>query len=102
MWKGTAVIAGRCGGLKHQIEDGVNGFTVTSVEAAAQRIVQLIEDSALRKKFGARARDTVRERFLLTRKIEQYLDLFAAFEPRCAPNHGRLAALGAGTAGRAR
>lgn len=102
MWKATAVIAGRCGGLKHQIEDGVNGYTVSSVEEAAQRIVELLNDTALRKKLGARARDTVRERFLMTRKLEQYLDLFAAFEPRCPPDPRRLASLDAGAAGRAR
>ncbi|HVC30330.1 MAG TPA: glycosyltransferase, partial [Steroidobacteraceae bacterium] len=31
MWKGAAVIAGRTGGLRHQIEDGVSGFLVESV-----------------------------------------------------------------------
>lgn len=97
MWKGTAVIAGRCGGLKHQIADSANGYTVGSVEEAARRMVELLQDPALRKKLGARARDTVRERFLMTRKVEQYLDLFAAFEPRCVPDRRRLAALGAGT-----
>lgn len=95
MWKGTAVVAGRCGGLKHQIEDGVSGFLVSSVEEAARRIVELLEDAALRKKVGARARDTVRERFLMTRKVEQYLDLFAAFELRRPPDPRQLAALGA-------
>lgn len=98
MWKRASVIAGRCGGLKHQIEDGINGYTVASVEEASQRIVQLLKDATLRKKLGARARETVRERFLITRKLEQYLDLFAAFEPRCAPDPRRLKALGAGTA----
>jgi trehalose synthase len=32
MWKGAAVIGGRTGGIAHQIEDGVNGFLVDSVE----------------------------------------------------------------------
>jgi trehalose synthase len=97
MWKGAAVVAGRCG-VKHQIEDGVNGFTVSRLEEAADRLVQLLKDAALRETLGARARDTVRSRSLMTRKIEQYLDLFAAFEPRCAPDPRRLAALGAGAA----
>ena len=29
---------------------------------------------------GRKARETVREKFLLTRYVEQYLDLFAGFE----------------------
>jgi trehalose synthase len=89
MWKGAAVIAGDCGGLRHQVEDGDNGFLVTSVEAAAQRLVQLLQDTALRRKLGKKARESVRSRFLLTRKIEQYLDLFSGFEPRFTLNHRR-------------
>jgi trehalose synthase len=38
MWKGAAVIGGRAGGIAHQIEDGVNGVLVDSVEQAAERI----------------------------------------------------------------
>ena len=80
MWKGTPVIGGNVGGIRYQIEDGVNGFLVSSVEEAAKRIVQLIRDEKLRRQMGKRARETVRERFLLTRLLEQYLDLFNSFE----------------------
>jgi len=93
MWKGTPVIAGRCGGLLHQIEDGVNGFLVSSVEEAARRMVDLLKDDQLRRRLGASARDTVRERFLMSRKVEQCLDLFAAFEPTFTLNHRRAGAL---------
>jgi trehalose synthase len=96
MWKRAPVIAGRCGGLKHQIDDGVNGFLVGSVQEAADRIVQLIRDRKLRAELGSRAYETVRGRFLLTRKMEQYIDLFSAFEPQFAANHHRLSALSAG------
>ncbi len=94
MWKGAAVIGGRCGGISHQIEDGTNGFLVSSVDEAAARIVQLLRDSALRERLGHEARETVRERFLMSRLIEQYLDLFSAFETSFSVNHQRLAALG--------
>jgi trehalose synthase len=80
MWKGKPVIGGNVGGIRHQIEDGVNGFLVSSVEEAAARIVQLIKDQELRKQMGKRARETVKERFLMTRLLEQYLDLFNSFE----------------------
>ena len=59
-WEGAAVIGGDTGGIRHQIEDGVNGFLVSSVEQAAQRIVQLIRDEPMRRKLGERARQTVR------------------------------------------
>jgi trehalose synthase len=79
MWKGTAVIGGNVGGIRYQIEDGVNGFLVSSVEEAAERIVQLLKDKKLRDEMGNKARKTVREKFLLTRYVEQYLDLFVEF-----------------------
>jgi trehalose synthase len=80
MWKGTAVIGGNVGGIRYQIRDGENGFLVSSVEEAADRIVRLIRDEKLRRKMGERARESVRQRFLLTRLLEQYLDLFGSFE----------------------
>jgi trehalose synthase len=78
MWKGTPVIGGNVGGIRYQIEDGVNGFLVSSVEEAAERIVCLLEDEKLREEMGRKARETVRDKFLLTRYVEEYLDLFAA------------------------
>jgi trehalose synthase len=81
MWKATAVIGGRVGGIRHQIEDGVNGFLVDSADQAAERIVQLVRDRALRERLGGAARRTVCERFLMTRLMEEWLDLIAGFEP---------------------
>ena len=79
IWKRTPVIGGDVGGIRYQIEDGVTGFLVSSVEQAATRIVQLLKDKKLRDQMGERARRTVREEFLLPRYVEQYLDLFAEF-----------------------
>ncbi len=80
MWKGTPVIGGNVGGIRYQIQDGVNGFLVNNVKEAAARIVQLLKDEGLRRRLGAAGRETVRQKFLLSRNLEQYLDLFAAFE----------------------
>jgi trehalose synthase len=76
MWKGTPVIGGNVGGIRYQIDDGVNGFLVSSIEETAKRIVQLVDDKELRDEMGHKARETVRKNFLLTRYLEQYLDLF--------------------------
>jgi trehalose synthase len=82
MWKGTPVIGGNVGGIRHQIRDGENGFLVDTVEQAAARIVQVLRDEKLRQELGRRARQTVRERFLLTHLMEQWLDLIGSFEAR--------------------
>ncbi|WP_449244039.1 glycosyltransferase [Desulfobacca acetoxidans] len=87
MWKGTPVIGGNVGGIRYQIRDGVNGFLVNTVEEAAARIVQLIKDEALRQRLGEAARETVRQNFLLSRNLEQYLDLFSSFETNFTLKH---------------
>jgi len=81
MWKGTPVIGGKVGGIQHQIEDGVNGFLVESVEQAADRIVRILKDPALRETLGEKAKETVRTRFLMTRLMDDWLDLISSFEP---------------------
>ncbi len=80
MWKGAAVIGGNVGGIKRQIQDGENGFLVDSIEAAADKIVQLVENRKLRAKIGKAARESVKRNFLMPRLLENYLDLFTSFK----------------------
>jgi trehalose synthase len=82
MWKGAPVVGGNVGGIRHQIRNGENGFLVDSVEEAANRMIQLIQDKKLRSELGENARQTVRERFLLTRLLEEWLDLLGSFDAR--------------------
>ncbi|MFZ2087639.1 MAG: glycosyltransferase [Desulfobaccales bacterium] len=82
MWKGAVVIGGDTGGIRYQIEDGVNGFLVSSVQEAAARIVETLKDGDFREKMGSAARKFVQEKFLLTRYLENYLDLFSSFETK--------------------
>jgi trehalose synthase len=77
MWKGATVIGGNVGGIRRQIRDGVNGFLVDSVDQAAERIVQVVRDRSLRERLGARARETVREHFLMSRLLEDWIDFLA-------------------------
>jgi trehalose synthase len=79
MWKGTPVIGGNVGGIRYQIKNGFNGFLVSTVEETAERIIQVLKDKKIRNKVGKNAKETVRKKFLLTRLVEQYLDLFDSF-----------------------
>ncbi|MEJ2409181.1 MAG: glycosyltransferase [Novosphingobium sp.] len=81
MWKGTVVIGGNVGGIKKQIEHDVNGILVNSVEETAEQIIRVLQDHHLRETLGRAARETVRKRFLMTRLMEDWLDLIASFEP---------------------
>ncbi len=76
MWKGAPVIGGSVGGIPLQIENGVNGFLTSSVEETADRLVELLQDETLCRQMGRRGRKTVRRKFLLTRYMEQYCDLY--------------------------
>ena len=81
MWKGAAVIGADVGGIRHQIVDGENGLLVSNVEETAQALVRLLKDADLRRRLGAAATETVRTKFLLSRYMEQYLELIDSFEP---------------------
>jgi trehalose synthase len=80
MWKEAAVVGGNVGGIKHQIEDGKNGFLVSSTDEAVEKIVKLLIDPDLRKGFGKKAKRKVKDNYLLTCYLEKYLDLFNSFE----------------------
>ena len=77
MWKGKPVVASLAGGLSTQIITDVTGYTVTSVEGAAFRIRQLLEDPDLTSRLGGAAREYVRRAFLITRQLGDYLALLA-------------------------
>jgi trehalose synthase len=79
MWKGAAVVGGDVGGIRRQIRDGENGFLVKTVDEAAERIVRLLRDPGLRTRIGVRARETVRQNFLMSRLLEDWLDLLAGY-----------------------
>jgi trehalose synthase len=80
MWKGAAVIGGDVGGIRHQIKDEWNGFPVNTPEQAAARMVRLLKDPKLRKQVGLRAKESVRQNFLMSRLLENWLDLLCKYE----------------------
>ena len=80
LWKGTPVIGGKVGGIRYQIRDGENGFLVSSIQEAADRMVLLLKDQKLREQMGILGREIVKENFLMSRLLEQYLDLLNSFE----------------------
>lgn len=76
LWKETPVIGGNVGGIKLQIEDGINGYLVNSVEETADRVFKLLKNPKLSKKMGKKGHEKVKNNFLLIKHVENYLDLF--------------------------
>lgn len=78
LWKGTPVIARRAPGPAAQIEDGRHGYLTDGTEQTAERIVEIVRDPALGIELGEAGRARVRERFLITRLLEDELRLLAS------------------------
>ena len=76
MWKEKPVIGGAVGGIPLQIVHGVTGFVVYSVEGAAFRIRQYLNNPEMAKRMGQTGKEYVRNNFLLTRQIRDYLSLW--------------------------
>ena len=80
LWKGTPVVASNVGGIPSQIEDGRNGFLLdpTDENGFADRIIHLLKNPEAGRELGRQARETVREKFLITRLLADYLDMLNA------------------------
>ena len=75
LWKETPVVGTDVGGIPLQVEDGVDGFLndPADVDATADSIAELLSDDAMRRQFGSRGRQRVRERFLTPRLLSDHL-----------------------------
>lgn len=78
MWKGRPVIGSFAGGIPAQVVPDVTGYLVSSVEGAAFRIRQLLQEPDLMARLGGAAREYVRRTFLITRHLGDYLALLAS------------------------
>jgi trehalose synthase len=76
LWKGRPVVAGNVGGIPLQIVDGETGYLVNTIEDCAQRVGALLGDEERASHMGAAGREYVRERFLITRYLRDYLRMF--------------------------
>ena len=76
MWKEKPVIGGAVGGIPLQIVHGVTGFVIHSIEGAAFRIRQFLNNPEMAKRMGENGKEYVRNNFLLTRQIRDYLSLW--------------------------
>jgi len=78
MWKGKPVIGGNTGGIRLQLMNHRTGFLVDTPEGAAMRIRYLLFERQRIGQIGQNARELVRQNFLITRHLREYLTVMVA------------------------
>ena len=73
LWKGKPVIAGAVGGIPLQITHKYSGILTRTIDGTAYWMKRLLHEPAYAKKLGENGREHVRENFLLTRHLRDYL-----------------------------
>ncbi len=80
LWKGKPVIGGDTGGIRLQVINFHTGFLVNTPEGAALRIRYLFNQKQKAQEMGIKSREFVRENFLLTRQLREYLTLMVSLQ----------------------
>ena len=80
LWKGTPVVASNVGGIPAQIDDGEGGYLLDpyDIEGFADRITDILKNPDQAKAMGHKAKEKVRNEFLITRLLSDYLDMLNA------------------------
>jgi trehalose synthase len=76
LWKGRPVVAGNVGGIPLQVIDGATGFLANTHEEYVDCALRLLRDPRLARRLGANGREHVREHYLITRYLRDYLLAF--------------------------
>jgi trehalose synthase len=82
MWKGKPTIASAVGGIPLQISHKYSGILTHSIQGTAHWIKQLLNEPEFAKKLGQNGREHIKNNFLITRHIKDYLLLFIALSHR--------------------
>lgn len=73
LWKGKPVIAGAVGGIPLQITHKYSGILTRTIDGTAYWMKRLLHEPAYARRLGENGRENVRENFLLTRHLRDYL-----------------------------
>lgn len=76
LWKGKPVVASAVGGIPLQVKNRITGLLCHSIEGAAYAIKLLLGNPEYALFLGKNGREHVRQNFLITRHLRDYLLLF--------------------------
>ena len=80
LWKAKPVVASYVGGIPLQIRHKYSGLLSNTIEGTALYIKQLLNNPIYAKRLGENAREHVRNNFLLTRHLRDYIMLFLSLQ----------------------
>ncbi len=78
LWKGKPVIATAVGGIPLQIKNKLTGLLCHSIEGAAYALRQLLSNPEYASWLGKNGHEHVKQNFLITRHLKEYMLLFLA------------------------
>lgn len=73
LWKGKPVVGSDVGGIRQQLTGDLSELLVSSVEACAERVVELLRDPVLRTEAGRMGHAHVRQHYLMPRLVRDDL-----------------------------
>jgi len=76
LWKAKPVVASNVGGIPLQIKHKYSGLLCHSVDGAAFALKQLLNSPKYAQKLGENGREHIKNNFLLTRHLRDYMLLF--------------------------
>ncbi|HOA82806.1 MAG TPA: glycosyltransferase [Thermodesulfovibrio thiophilus] len=76
LWKGKPVVASAVGGILLQVKNKLTGLLCHSIEGAAYAIRTLLTNPEYAKWLGKNGHSQVKQNFLITRHLKDYLLLF--------------------------
>ncbi|RLI99893.1 MAG: glycosyl transferase family 1 [Candidatus Aenigmatarchaeota archaeon] len=81
LFKGTPVVASKVGGIPLQVIDSENGYLhePEDIKGFGDSVIKLLKDDALRAKFGSKGYLHVKDNFLITRLLLDWLNLFEKY-----------------------
>jgi trehalose synthase len=82
LWKAKPVVASAVGGIPLQIRNKLTGLLCHSVEGAAYDLRQLLSNPDFAKSLGKNGREHVRQNFLITSHLKNYLLMFLALDKK--------------------
>jgi trehalose synthase len=76
LWKAKPVVASNVGGIALQIKHKYSGLLCHSIDGAAFALKQLLNSPEYARKLGENGREHIRNNFLLTRHLRDYMLVF--------------------------